>query len=119
MTDNFENRPWGAFYVLVDESNTKVKRLVVNPGQRLSLQSHVHRDEHWVVVAGEGEVTLDDSLRTIRYGDHIFVGRGTKHRVRCTGTVPLQIIEIQTGDSFAESDITRYQDDYNRADSIL
>jgi mannose-6-phosphate isomerase-like protein (cupin superfamily) len=114
MTDNFENRPWGSFYVLIDENNTKVKKLVVNPGQRLSLQSHAHRNEHWVIVAGEGEVTLDASLRKVAYGDYVLVEKGARHRVRCVSTTPLEIIEVQTGEDFAETDITRYEDDYNR-----
>lgn len=110
-----EVRPWGAFYVLVDQDNTKVKRLVVNPGQRLSLQSHKHRDEHWVIVAGVGEVTLDDETIRVEYGRHIFVKRGTRHRIACTGESPLEFIEVQTGDAFPEDDIVRFEDDYNRS----
>lgn len=114
--ENRTDRPWGSFYVLVDNEVTKVKRLVVNPGQRLSLQSHKHRDEHWVVVRGTATVTLDDETSDFNYGQHIFVKRGTKHRISCTKDVPTEIVEIQIGDSFAEEDIVRYSDDYGRTD---
>lgn len=113
-TTNRTDRPWGSFFVLEDRRQTKVKRLVINPGQRLSLQSHKHRDEHWVVVAGQANVTLDERTLTLGYGDHVFVKRGTKHRIACAGDVPVEIIEVQTGDSFEEEDITRYSDDYGR-----
>jgi mannose-6-phosphate isomerase-like protein (cupin superfamily) len=113
-TTNRTDRPWGSFFVLEDERATKVKRLVVNPGQRLSLQSHKHRDEHWVVVGGTAVVTLDERTLTLRYGEHVFVKRGTRHRIACEGPEPVEIIEVQTGDSFEEDDITRYSDDYGR-----
>jgi len=113
---NRTDRPWGSFFVLVDEERTKVKRLVVNPGQRLSLQSHKHRDEHWVVVQGRASVTLDDETLEVAYGQHVYVKRGSKHRIACAGDEPLEIIEVQTGDSFAEEDIVRFSDDYGRKD---
>lgn len=113
-TNNRTDRPWGSFTILDDSPRTKVKRLVVNPGQRLSYQSHKHRDEHWVVVGGSARVTLDDRVTVHHYGDHIFVGRGTKHRIACDGPQPCEIIEVQTGESFAEEDIVRFSDDYNR-----
>lgn len=109
------DRPWGSFFVLQDSPHTKVKRLLVNPGHRLSYQSHQHRDEHWVVVRGVARVTLDDVVTDYRYGDHIYVSRGSKHRIACEGSEPVEIIEVQVGDSFAEGDITRYSDDYSRA----
>jgi mannose-6-phosphate isomerase-like protein (cupin superfamily) len=114
LPNNRTDRPWGSFFILEDASNTKVKRLVVNPGHRLSLQSHEHRDEHWVIVAGVARVTLDEVTTEYRYGDHVFVRRGTRHRIACTGSEPVEIIEIQTGDSFTEEDIVRYSDDYSR-----
>ena len=109
-----EQRPWGAFYVLEDSDHTKVKRLVVNPGHRLSLQSHKLRDEHWVVVRGVVRVTLDDETRDYHYGDHVFVKRGVKHRITCPGQEPCEVIEVQVGDGFPEEDIVRYSDDYDR-----
>lgn len=110
----FEERPWGAFYVLLDAENTKVKKLVVKPGQRLSLQSHKLRDEHWVIVAGKALVTLNDTEKECTYGQYVHVPRGTKHRVACLSEVPVEMIEVQVGDGFPEEDIIRYNDDYNR-----
>ncbi len=110
----FEERPWGAFYVLLDAPNTKVKKLVVNPGQRLSLQSHKLREEHWVIVAGKALVTLNDSEKEYGYGEYVHVPRGTKHRVACLSQEPVELIEVQVGDAFPEEDIIRYNDDYNR-----
>jgi mannose-6-phosphate isomerase-like protein (cupin superfamily) len=112
---NRDDRPWGSFFVLEDSQRAKVKRLLVNPGQRLSLQSHQHRDEHWVVVRGIARVTLDDVTREMTYGEHVFVKRGTRHRIACVGPEPVEVIEVQTGDSFAEEDIVRYSDDYGRS----
>lgn len=114
---NRTDRPWGSFFVLEDSHQSKVKRLVVNPGQRLSLQSHKHRDEHWVVVRGIAKVTLNEQTLDLKYGDHVFVKRGTRHRIACEGPEPVEIIEVQTGDSFEEEDITRYSDDYGRTGS--
>ncbi len=114
---NRTDRPWGSFFVLEDSTRAKVKRIVVNPGQRLSLQSHVHRDEHWVVVRGVARVTLDDDTGDFRYGDHIFVKRGTRHRIACQGDEPVEVIEVQIGDAFDEEDIVRYNDDYGRVPS--
>jgi mannose-6-phosphate isomerase-like protein (cupin superfamily) len=108
------DRPWGSFFILEDNRHSKVKRLLVKPGHRLSYQSHEHRDEHWVVVAGVAKVTLNDQTSEYRYGQHVFVPRGTKHRIACDGPEAVEIIEVQVGESFAEEDITRYSDDYNR-----
>ncbi len=113
--NNRTDRPWGSFYILEDEAYTKVKRLVVNPGHRLSLQSHEHRDEHWVIVRGMARVTLNGATTDHHYGEHIFIRRGTRHRVACLGPDPVELIEVQVGDSFAEEDIVRYEDDYQRA----
>lgn len=112
---NRTDRPWGSFFILEDSSHSKVKRLVVKPGQRLSLQSHKFRDEHWIVVGGVARVTLNDQTLDLNYGDHVYVKRGTRHRITCEGPEPVEIIEVQTGESFAEEDITRYSDDYGRA----
>lgn len=114
MSENRCDRPWGSFFVLEDKPYTKVKRLLVNPGHRLSLQSHNHRDEHWVVVRGIAKVTLDDRTQEFSYGEHIFVKRGVKHRIACEGTEPVELIEVQIGEAFPEEDIVRYDDDYAR-----
>ena len=115
MADRYiEERPWGSFHILEDLTYTKVKRLVVKPGERLSLQSHKMRDEHWVVVRGVARVTLDDETRDFSYGQHVFVKRGCRHRIANAGSELVEVIEVQIGDAFPEEDIVRYADDYNR-----
>lgn len=111
------DRPWGSFFILEDSDRVKVKRLLVLPGQRLSLQSHKHRDEHWVVIRGVARVTVDESTQDYSYGQHVYVKRGSKHRIACPGQEACEIIEIQTGESFAEEDIERYSDDYGRVEA--
>lgn len=117
MSNYSENRPWGSFENLVDENFCKVKKLVVLPGGRLSLQSHKHRDEHWIVVHGTATVTslprYEQAL--VRYGSHVYIPRNTKHRLENFGKDTLILIEVQVGDSFEESDIIRYDDVYNRS----
>jgi mannose-6-phosphate isomerase len=110
----FETRPWGGYEVLSDEPTHKVKRLTVEPGQRLSYQRHAHRSEHWFVVAGEGVVTLDGEERPVRAGSAIDVPVGAAHRIASRGREPLVFIEVQHGTSFGEDDIERLDDDYGR-----
>ena len=109
-----EHRPWGSFTVLADEPDHKVKRIVVKPGQRLSLQRHKHRQEHWLIVSGEAVVTLDGNLVTIGPGQAVDIARGQVHRVENKGKEPLVFIEVQLGDYFGEDDIERLEDDYGR-----
>lgn len=116
-SSNRTDRPWGSYFVLEDGKRAKVKRLLINPGQRISLQSHQKRDEHWVVIRGIARVTLDDATNDYDYGQHIFVRRGTRHRIACQSNEPVEIIEVQIGESFAEEDIVRYSDDYGRVGS--
>ncbi len=110
----FETRPWGGYEVLADEPTHKVKRLTVEPGQRLSYQRHAHRSEHWFVVAGEGVVTLDGRPHPVAAGSAIDVPVGAAHRIASTGAAPLVFIEVQHGASFGEDDIERLDDDYGR-----
>ncbi|MBI2568248.1 MAG: phosphomannose isomerase type II C-terminal cupin domain [Candidatus Schekmanbacteria bacterium] len=110
----FETRPWGTFEVLLDEPCYKVKRLCVQPGQRLSLQSHRHRSEHWVVVSGRPTIHLDGQTCELGYGESVFVPAGMRHRVANHGAEPVVIMEVQIGESFEETDIIRYEDDYRR-----
>jgi mannose-6-phosphate isomerase-like protein (cupin superfamily) len=84
------------------------------PGERLSLQSHQHRAEHWVVVAGAATVTVDDQVVAVGCGEHIHIPIGSLHRIENRGSERLRIIEIQTGDYLGEDDIVRYEDDYGR-----
>jgi mannose-6-phosphate isomerase-like protein (cupin superfamily) len=109
-----ERRPWGAFYVLEEGARYKVKRIVVVPHGRLSLQSHKHRGEHWTVVSGEATVTVGEAVSTLRRGDSITVPQGFLHRLENFGAEDLEIIEVQFGDYLGEDDIVRYDDAYRR-----
>jgi mannose-1-phosphate guanylyltransferase/mannose-1-phosphate guanylyltransferase/mannose-6-phosphate isomerase len=111
----FEERPWGGFEVLRDTERFKSKLIRVDPGQRLSYQSHRHRCEHWVVVRGHAEVTLDGEVRSLAPGEAVFIPTGAKHRIANRGDEPVEIVEVQLGDYFGEDDIVRYEDDYDRA----
>jgi mannose-6-phosphate isomerase-like protein (cupin superfamily) len=111
---DFYRRPWGEFHILADMPYTKVKRLIINPGHRLSLQSHKMREEHWVVVRGVATVSVGEQTKELSYGQYIFVPRGAKHRIACAGNDPVEIIEVQTGEAFPEEDIVRFEDDYKR-----
>jgi mannose-6-phosphate isomerase-like protein (cupin superfamily) len=100
--------------VLSDEPDHKVKRIVVRPGQRLSLQRHRQRDEQWTVVRGEGLVTLEEKEIRLGVGSSIRIPRGSLHRVRNPGGEDLAFVEVQTGSYFGEDDIERLEDDYGR-----
>ncbi len=114
----FENRPWGSFEVLRDTDHYKSKLITVLPGQRLSYQSHTKRAEHWTVVKGEAEVTLNDQVLRLRAGEYVFIPLGAKHRIAnpapAGSDAIMEFIEVQTGSYFGEDDITRYSDDYGR-----
>jgi mannose-1-phosphate guanylyltransferase/mannose-6-phosphate isomerase len=108
-------RPWGSYTVLEEGVGFKIKRIVVNPRSRLSLQMHGKRSEHWVVVAGFAEVTCGESVYTIGANESAFIPIGTKHRLGNNSDTPLQIIEVQCGPYLGEDDITRFSDDFGRA----
>src|SRR6185312_403442 len=110
----FEERPWGRFEILRNRSHFKSKLISVNPSQQISYQSHARREEHWVIVAGAGELTLDDNVTVVSKGNSVKIPQGAKHRIRNTGSEPLEFIEVQLGSYFGEDDITRFEDDYNR-----
>ena len=109
-----EKRPWGEYTVLLDSTLCKIKTITVNPGQRLSLQLHYHRQEHWTMIQGEGVVTLGEKNVPFKTGESIIIPLETKHRIANTGTEPLVFVEIQRGTYFGEDDIVRFEDDYNR-----
>jgi mannose-6-phosphate isomerase-like protein (cupin superfamily) len=109
-----EERPWGAYTVLIDAPHMKVKQLWVKPGHRLSLQLHHQREEHWIVTQGVAEVTVDDTVQTIPTGTYIHIPRESKHRLANPGTEMLEILEVQQGTYFGEDDIVRFADDYQR-----
>jgi mannose-6-phosphate isomerase len=109
-----ETRPWGSFYILDEGVGFKVKRIVVNPGGRLSLQSHKHRGEHWTVVAGIATVTVGDAVQDLTRSQSIDIPKGCKHRLENNHDGMVEIIEVQFGDYLGEDDIIRYDDVYNR-----
>ena len=111
---SWDGRPWGLYYVLVDGVSIKVKRIVINPGQAPSYQYHYKRNEHWFITEGEGVATLDDKDVPVKVGDVIYVPKLMKHRIKNTGVIPLEFIEVQTGEYFGEDDIVRISDQYGR-----
>lgn len=108
------HRPWGWYETLCLDARFQVKRIMVKPGGILSLQSHVHRSEHWIVVAGTAEVTIGDEIRLVTENQGVYIPLGEKHRMANPGKLPMYLIEVQTGSYFGEDDITRYEDIYNR-----
>jgi mannose-1-phosphate guanylyltransferase/mannose-6-phosphate isomerase len=112
----FDYRPWGRYTTLRDEDAFKVKKIVVHPGHRLSYQSHTKRQEHWVMIQGIAEVTLNDEVHSLKKGDSIYIPKDAKHRIKNPGAEDLVFVEVQTGTYFGEDDIHRYQDDYARKD---
>lgn len=107
-------RPWGHYESLKVDGRFQVKRITVKPGAILSLQKHFHRAEHWVVVKGTAEVTVDESITMLGENESIYVPLGAVHRMRNPGRIPLEIIEVQTGSYLGEDDIVRLGDEYGR-----
>ncbi len=108
-------RPWGNYENIDVESRFQVKRITVNPGASLSLQMHYHRSEHWVVVKGTARITKDEEKFILTENQSTYIPLGTKHRLENPGTLPLEIIEVQSGSYLGEDDIIRYEDVYGRA----
>jgi len=108
-------RPWGWYATVLEAPGYKVKRIGVRPGQRISLQKHLRRAEHWVVVRGTATVTVGDALQQMQPGQHIDIAVGQVHRLANDGTEPVEIMEIQFGSYLGEDDIVRLQDDYGRS----
>lgn len=108
-------RPWGTWTVLREGKDYKVKLIEVRPGHRLSLQSHRHRSEHWVVVSGKARVLLDGQVLELSPLESAVIGVGAVHRLENPGSHPLVIVEVQTGEILSEEDIIRLEDDYQRA----
>ena len=108
------HRPWGSFETVEDGAGYRVKRLTIKPGARISLQSHRHRSEHWVVVRGTAQVTCDDAALTLSKNQSTYIPRGSRHRLGNPGADPLEIIEVQVGDRIDENDIVRFDDDFGR-----
>jgi mannose-1-phosphate guanylyltransferase / mannose-6-phosphate isomerase len=108
------SRPWGSFTILDVGERYKIKKILVNPGQTLSLQMHFHRSEHWVVVKGTAKVTIQDKEMLVHENESIYVPKGAVHRVSNPGKVSLEIIETQVGEYVGEDDIVRLEDIYGR-----
>jgi mannose-1-phosphate guanylyltransferase/mannose-1-phosphate guanylyltransferase/mannose-6-phosphate isomerase len=109
-----DHRPWGWFDSLVMGPRFQVKCIVVTPGGQLSLQSHVHRAEHWIVVEGKAHVTIDDEVKMVGENQSVFIPLGAIHRMENRGKVNMTLIEVQTGSYLGEDDIIRYEDVYSR-----
>jgi mannose-1-phosphate guanylyltransferase/mannose-6-phosphate isomerase len=109
-------RPWGSYESLVMSERFQVKRIVVNPGQTLSLQMHHHRAEHWIVVHGTAEVTCEDKVFMLGEDESTYIPLGHKHRLANPGRIPLELIEVQSGAYLGEDDIVRFEDVYGRGE---
>ncbi|MGJ8621905.1 MAG: mannose-1-phosphate guanylyltransferase/mannose-6-phosphate isomerase [Yoonia sp.] len=107
-------RPWGWYEGIALGSRFQVKRIVVHPGAALSLQSHHHRSEHWIVVEGTAKVTIDETVQLVSENQSVYIPLGSVHRMENPGKLPLTLIEVQTGSYFGEDDIIRYDDVYSR-----
>jgi mannose-1-phosphate guanylyltransferase/mannose-1-phosphate guanylyltransferase/mannose-6-phosphate isomerase len=108
-------RPWGFYESLIQADRFQVKRIVVLPGARLSLQKHFHRSEHWVVVAGVALVTRDAEQKLVHENESIYLPLGAIHRMENPGKIPLTLIEVQSGPYLGEDDIVRFEDNYGRS----
>jgi mannose-1-phosphate guanylyltransferase / mannose-6-phosphate isomerase len=108
-------RPWGFYESLIQGDRFQVKRIVVTPGHRLSLQKHFHRAEHWVVVNGTAQVTRNDEVLIVHENESVYLPMGCVHRLENPGKIPLTLIEVQAGAYLGEDDIVRLEDTYGRS----
>ncbi len=108
------HRPWGTYTVLEEKPGFKIKKIVVKPGKRLSLQKHLHRSEHWVVVSGTATITVGEKIILVRKNESVYIPMGEIHRLENEGKIDLVIIESQVGEYLGEDDIIRIEDDYKR-----
>ena len=108
------HRPWGSYQSVDNGDRHQVKRIIVRPGGRLSLQKHHHRSEHWIVVRGTAQVTVNELIKTVHENESIYIPIGAVHRLENPGKIQLELIEVQTGSYFGEDDIIRIEDDYRR-----
>lgn len=114
MEHRTTHRPWGKYTILDQGPHYKIKNVTVNPKSRLSLQMHLHRSEHWVVISGTAKITLDDQEVFLHVNQSIDIPKTTRHRIENPGKVPLVFIEVQNGEYLEEDDIIRFSDDYQR-----
>lgn len=113
-THRTAHRPWGTYTILEEDNGYKIKRIIVKPGKRLSLQKHFHRNEHWIVLSGTATVTVGDDILTVCPNESTYIKAGEIHRLANMGKIPLSIIEIQVGEYTGEDDIVRIDDDFKR-----
>jgi len=111
-------RPWGNYRCIDKSARYQVKRITVNPGAQLSLQLHHHRAEHWVVVHGTARVTRGEDKFILTENESTFISVGQEHRLENPGTIPLELIEVQSGSYLGEDDIVRLEDVYGRAEYV-
>jgi mannose-1-phosphate guanylyltransferase/mannose-6-phosphate isomerase len=109
------HRPWGTYETTDLGDRFQTKRIVVNPGQKLSLQMHHHRSEHWIVVSGTARVVVGDREVLLQENQSTYIPAGTSHRLENPGRIPLHLIEVQCGPYLGEDDIVRFEDTYGRA----
>ena len=114
VVGEFSDRPWGHWVVLASGDGFVIKEISVNSGHELSLQSHQHRAEHWVILAGDAEVTLGEATMYRSVDESVFIPANSVHRIRNVGNDMLTFIEIQTGSLLSEDDIERFEDRYGR-----
>ena len=108
------NKPWGSYQILDEGEKHTLKKIIVNPGDKLSLQSHDHRSEHWLIAEGIAEVIIDNETFNLKENENIFIPKGSKHRLSNLGHQKLVVIEMWYGETLDELDIKRFEDIYNR-----
>ena len=109
------NKPWGSFEIINEGIKYTVKKIIVNPGGQLSMQSHEHRSEHWLIAEGYAEVIINEETFNLHANQHIFIPKGAIHRIQNPNKKPVKIMEAQLGSILKETDIVRYEDIYGRA----
>lgn len=114
MAHTVDHRPWGFYEIIQDTDSYKLKRLVIKPGARISLQRHQQREEHWIILSGTGIVTLNNDQIAVQAGSMVHVKLRDIHRIENNGKEDLVFIEVQRGTYFGEDDIERLKDDYGR-----
>ena len=111
---NIVNKPWGSYQILDEGKKHTLKKIIVNPGDKLSLQSHEHRSEHWLIAEGSAEIIINEKTFNLKENETIFIPKGSKHRLSNLGREKLVVIEMWFGENLDENDIKRFEDIYNR-----
>lgn len=116
---HIDERPWGRYEIIDQGEAFQVKRIEVNSGKRLSLQSHEHRKEYWIIISGRFKIQIDSAIDEYDPGDMVFIPIGAMHRPECISKEKGIFIEVQQGDDLSEEDIVRYEDDFGRGEGKL